>query len=101
MKKAIRWMAMALVLAAAGCAPPVRNEATGVAPAPDALVMANACSAPANEGCTSCQVSCPADMVAYCAPGHGRQVLGTGGIYVWQCWVQPQCSCSYPQGRLP
>lgn len=97
----IRGVVLVLLLVVAGCATPMRNQVEGVAPPPDALVMANACSASANEGCTSCQTSCPADMIAFCAEGRGRQVLSTGGIYVWQCWVQPVCSCSYPTSSVP
>lgn len=85
------------VCALAACASSTRNDMTKVAPAPDAMVMGNACSAQANQGCNSCQVSCPIDMIAYCAPGTGTQVLTTGGIYTWQCWTQPQCSCTKPK----
>lgn len=101
MSAVIRSLLIVFVFVVGGCATPMRNQAQSVSPPPDALVMANACSAPANQGCTSCQISCPANMIAFCAEGRGRQVLSTGGIYVWQCWVQPACSCSYPESKVP
>lgn len=88
--------ALCLLAMTAGCVSRTGEAVRQVEPNVDALVAGNSCSAPANEGCSGCQVSCPADMIASCHPGQGNQVLGQGGIYVWQCWVQPTCSCSYP-----
>ncbi len=57
----------------------------------------NSCEAPARQGCNSCQISCPSDRIAYCAPGHGYQVLITGGIYEYRCTVGPTCTCTKPK----
>lgn len=61
-----------------------------------AALYGNDCQAPARQGCNSCQVSCPSDHIAYCAPGTGYQVLITGGIYEYRCTVGPTCSCKKP-----
>lgn len=62
----------------------------------DAMVVSNACSAPARQGCIGCQTACPSNMVAYCAAGSGYQALVTVGVYEWRCWAPAVCSCRAP-----
>ncbi len=96
---------VAASLADAADGSPPQPEVPGAAdhaPRPPILMAfnqaatSNSCSAPAYQNCPPCQVSCPSNMIAFCAPGAGYQTMGPGGIWTYQCWVQPQCFCKNP-----
>lgn len=103
-------IAAALLAALAACVSPSNQHVTSEVAIADpssaaelqvegvveAIHAGNSCSAPANEGCSGCQISCPSDMIAACRPGEGQQVLGPGGVWQWQCWIQAGCSCTKP-----
>jgi hypothetical protein len=86
--------------ASSGAEDQVAADATGPRPpilmAFNQTAASNSCSAPAYQSCPPCQVSCPGNMIAFCAPGAGYQTMGPGGIWTYQCWVQPQCFCRNP-----
>jgi hypothetical protein len=105
-RQGLLWMAMALLTLGtiAACATTAGDAAQGgqvqsqeqATEQIAALHGGNSCDAPARQGCNSCQISCPSDRIAYCAPGNGYQVLITGGIYEYRCTVGPTCTCTKP-----